>query len=220
MPASGSILGNAVRRGRGPPHPAGRERVLRRPRDRRARPRRVRAVDRRPRTVTGVDTADAESMPGVLARPHRRRRSRCPTDPGLRHAAAGVQPAAARERRGALRRRHRRRGRRRDPRPGGRRGRGGHRRLRPAPGRGRPRGRARRRRTGRCSPSTARTSRSSSTSAEDPTVLDGADVVVEGRFVNQRVAAVPMEPNGILVEPDRRRRSLVHRADPGAVRRA
>ncbi len=35
---------------------------------------------------------------------------------------------------------------------------------------------------------------------EDPTVLDGADVVVEGRFVNQRLAAVPMEPNGILVE--------------------
>ena len=36
---------------------------------------------------------------------------------------------------------------------------------------------------------------------EDPTVLDGADVVVSGRFVNQRIAAVPMEPNGILVEP-------------------
>jgi aerobic carbon-monoxide dehydrogenase large subunit len=37
---------------------------------------------------------------------------------------------------------------------------------------------------------------------DDPTVLDGADVVVKGRFVNQRVAAVPMEPNGIVVEPD------------------
>jgi aerobic carbon-monoxide dehydrogenase large subunit len=36
---------------------------------------------------------------------------------------------------------------------------------------------------------------------EDPTVLDGAEVVVEGRFLNQRLAAVPMEPNGILVEP-------------------
>ncbi len=36
---------------------------------------------------------------------------------------------------------------------------------------------------------------------EDPELLDGADVVVHGRFVNQRVAAVPMEPNGILVEP-------------------
>ncbi len=35
---------------------------------------------------------------------------------------------------------------------------------------------------------------------EDPTVFEGADVVVEGRFVNQRLAAVPMEPNGILVE--------------------
>ncbi len=37
---------------------------------------------------------------------------------------------------------------------------------------------------------------------DDPTILDDADVVVEGRFVNQRVAPVPMEPNGILVEPD------------------
>ncbi len=36
---------------------------------------------------------------------------------------------------------------------------------------------------------------------EDPTIFDGADVVVEGRFVNQRVAAVPMEPNGVLAEP-------------------
>ncbi|HEV2309659.1 MAG TPA: molybdopterin cofactor-binding domain-containing protein, partial [Acidimicrobiia bacterium] len=36
---------------------------------------------------------------------------------------------------------------------------------------------------------------------DDPTVLDGADVVVQGRFVNQRVAPLPMEPNGILVEP-------------------
>ncbi|MCJ7438793.1 MAG: xanthine dehydrogenase family protein molybdopterin-binding subunit [Acidimicrobiia bacterium] len=36
---------------------------------------------------------------------------------------------------------------------------------------------------------------------EDPDILDGSDVVVQGRFVNQRVAAVPMEGNGILVEP-------------------
>ncbi|MBM3671222.1 MAG: xanthine dehydrogenase family protein molybdopterin-binding subunit [Actinobacteria bacterium] len=35
----------------------------------------------------------------------------------------------------------------------------------------------------------------------DPTILDGAEVVVSGRFVNQRLAPVPMEPNGILVEP-------------------
>ncbi len=35
----------------------------------------------------------------------------------------------------------------------------------------------------------------------DPDFLDGAEVVVSGRFVNQRVAAVPMEPNGILIEP-------------------
>src|SRR5579884_205972 len=36
---------------------------------------------------------------------------------------------------------------------------------------------------------------------DDPNLLDGADVVVKGRFVNQRVAAIPMEPNGIVVDP-------------------
>jgi carbon-monoxide dehydrogenase large subunit len=35
----------------------------------------------------------------------------------------------------------------------------------------------------------------------DDDVLAGADVVVAGRFVNQRVAPVPMEGNGIVVEP-------------------
>lgn len=37
---------------------------------------------------------------------------------------------------------------------------------------------------------------------EDPTIMDDADVVVSERFVNQRLAAVPMEPNGIVVELD------------------
>ncbi len=37
---------------------------------------------------------------------------------------------------------------------------------------------------------------------EDPSILDDADVVVTGRFLNQRLAPVPMEPNGIVVEPD------------------
>jgi aerobic carbon-monoxide dehydrogenase large subunit len=36
--------------------------------------------------------------------------------------------------------------------------------------------------------------------SEDPAILDDADVVVQGRFVNQRLAPVPMEPNGILVQ--------------------
>ena len=36
----------------------------------------------------------------------------------------------------------------------------------------------------------------------DPTILDDAEVVVSGRFVNQRLAPVPMEPNGILVIPE------------------
>jgi aerobic carbon-monoxide dehydrogenase large subunit len=36
---------------------------------------------------------------------------------------------------------------------------------------------------------------------DDPEILGDAEVVVHGRFVNQRVAPIPMEPNGILVEP-------------------
>ncbi|MGH2539213.1 MAG: xanthine dehydrogenase family protein molybdopterin-binding subunit, partial [Actinomycetota bacterium] len=35
----------------------------------------------------------------------------------------------------------------------------------------------------------------------DDDVLEGADVVARGRFVNQRVAPAPMEGNGIAVEP-------------------
>jgi carbon-monoxide dehydrogenase large subunit len=37
---------------------------------------------------------------------------------------------------------------------------------------------------------------------QDPTVLDGADVVVSQKMVNQRLAAVPMEPNGIVAMSD------------------
>jgi carbon-monoxide dehydrogenase large subunit len=36
--------------------------------------------------------------------------------------------------------------------------------------------------------------------SSDGDVLEDADVVVESRFVNQRLAAVPIEPNGVLVE--------------------
>ncbi len=36
----------------------------------------------------------------------------------------------------------------------------------------------------------------------DADPLAGADVVVRGRFVNQRLAAVPLEPNGTLAYPD------------------
>jgi carbon-monoxide dehydrogenase large subunit len=32
--------------------------------------------------------------------------------------------------------------------------------------------------------------------------LEGADVVVRGRFVNQRLAAVPIETNAVVAEPD------------------
>src|SRR5690349_18849832 len=34
--------------------------------------------------------------------------------------------------------------------------------------------------------------------AEDPSALEGAEIVMRARFVNQRVAPVPMEPNGAL----------------------
>jgi len=34
--------------------------------------------------------------------------------------------------------------------------------------------------------------------ADDPNALDGAAIIVRARFVNQRVAPVPMEPNGAL----------------------
>ncbi|MCZ7526735.1 MAG: molybdopterin-dependent oxidoreductase [Acidimicrobiia bacterium] len=36
---------------------------------------------------------------------------------------------------------------------------------------------------------------------QDPSVLEGADVVVSARIANQRLAPVPMEANGIVVEP-------------------
>lgn len=36
---------------------------------------------------------------------------------------------------------------------------------------------------------------------DDPTIFDGADVVVSGTFVNQRVAPVPMEANGVVAVP-------------------
>ena len=45
---------------------------------------------------------------------------------------------------------------------------------------------------------------------EDPSIFDDADVVVEGRFVNQRLAPVPMEPNGIVVQPEADDRLTVH----------
>jgi aerobic carbon-monoxide dehydrogenase large subunit len=36
----------------------------------------------------------------------------------------------------------------------------------------------------------------------DSDALEGAEIVVKGRFVNQRLAAVPMEPDGVLAAPD------------------
>ncbi len=129
--------------------------------------------------IESVDTSEAEAMPGVVA-VYTADDLGLEPGPGLRHAPAGAvsRPPLATRRR-ALRRRHRRGRRRRDARAGRRRGRDGDRRLRPAARRRsipRPRSPTARR---CCSPSTARTSRSSSTSATTRPILDGADVVVE-----------------------------------------
>ncbi|MFI5282142.1 MAG: xanthine dehydrogenase family protein molybdopterin-binding subunit [Candidatus Dormibacterales bacterium] len=43
---------------------------------------------------------------------------------------------------------------------------------------------------------------SSSIEIGEAGALEGAEVVVRGRFVNQRVAAVPMEANAVVAEPD------------------
>ena len=51
-------------------------------------------------------------------------------------------------------------------------------------------------------PSTARTWRSRHDYPRDEGALEDAEIVVSERFVNQRVAPVPMEPNGILAVPD------------------
>ena len=54
-----------------------------------------------------------------------------------------------------------------------------------------------------CSPSTARTCSSTAGAAGIAAgALEGADVVVRARFVNQRVAPVPMEANGALAAFD------------------
>ncbi len=46
--------------------------------------------------------------------------------------------------------------------------------------------------------------------SEDPAIFDDAEVVVEGRFLNQRLAPVPMEPNGIVVQLEGDDRLTVH----------
>ena len=52
-----------------------------------------------------------------------------------------------------------------------------------------------------CSPTRARTSPSQGGTADEG-ALEGADVVVRSRFVNQRLAAVPMEPSAAVAVPD------------------
>ena len=104
-------------------------------------PRRLRAIDRRPRHDHSIDTSDATSMPGVVG-------VFTAADLGLAAGPVAVQPGrrqdAAGQRPGPLRRRADRRRRRRDARAGRRRRRDGDRRLRPARRPHRPRGGRRR----------------------------------------------------------------------------
>ena len=165
MPASGSILGNPVRRVEDPRILRGRGALLRRPAPSTGSATSCSCGRRSPTPASPASTPATPRPCPASSRVYTADTPRAPRRPGLHHAAAGVQPAAAGRRHRPLRRRHRRRGRRRDPRPGRRRGRGGHRRLRPAAGGRRPRGRARPTARRSCSPSTARTRRSRSTSA-------------------------------------------------------
>ena len=140
-------------------------------------------------------------MPGVVGRVHRRRPRPRPHRPHV-HDPRGDGPPAAGPGHGALRGRRGGGGGGRDPQHGGRRRRRGDRGLRPSPGRGRPHPGHRRDERRRCSRTTAATWPVSSISARHPDVFDGADVVVSGRFVNQRLAPVPLEVNGIVAVPD------------------
>ena len=202
MATSGSILGNPVRRKEDPGILTGAHGVLRRPR----------------RSTGLLHVAFVRSTIAHATHRgdrHERRQGRCPASspctrpttsslPDL-HGFMMLPPTMNRpplaQGQGAFRRRHRRDGRRRDEGAGGRRGRERDRRLRPA-ARGRDI-------AGRDSPTDApvlheaQGSNVANAMGTGPVegVLDDADVVVQQRIVNQRVAPVPMEPGGIVVVP-------------------
>ena len=117
--------------------------------------------------------------------------------PAGRHAGGDAPPGAGHGHR-ALHRRAGRGRRRRDPRPGRRRRRARRRRLRAARRPGRHDQGARRRRAEAVRPS-------GNLAAAGPPgedALADAEVRVGARFVNQRLAAVPMEPGAALAAPD------------------
>ena len=197
--AAGSLVGAPVRRVEDPDLLTGRRHLHRRPRRRRHARSRVRPLDGRARRTRVVDTSDAPRDARRRGRVHRRR-PRCPRysrvhdDPprstGRRSRETGCGSSATSSRWSS-------------PRP----------RSQavdaaeavivdydPLPGRGRHRGRARGRRAGAVRRARARTL---ATATRGPTtaMLDDADVVVRGRIVNQRVAAVPMEAAAIVVVP-------------------
>ena len=204
MPASGSILGNAVRRLEDPTLLTGAGKY----------------VDDLVETGTlHVAFVRSTVAHGDAGRGRRRRRAvdagrggRVPRGgddlglPSLQQFAMmprDAEPAHLRDGQGAVRRRHRRRRRGRDARAGGRRGRAWSwssttrcRRSSARSTRWRPTRRC-------CSPSTVRTSASAPTFPEEGDVdpLDGADAVAEVTMVSQRLAGVPMETNGILAVP-------------------
>ena len=150
--------------------------------------------------IRSIDMTDARAMPGVVA-VYSAEDLDFPDHTGMMQ----LHPAAIRhslaQRQGPLRRRHRGGGRGRDQGASGRRGRSRHRRLRPAARGGRHGvgdGAGLRRASSTPCRRTSSWARASPTAT---TPLAGADVIVRGRFENQRLAVVPMEGAAIAVIP-------------------
>ena len=132
MPASGSILGNAVRRLEDPALLTGAGKYV----DDLVEPNMAHVAFVRSTVahanLVSVDVTEASSMPGVVAVYHARwRRPRSPVVAAVPGDARDVEPARVRHGQGAIRRRHRRRRRRGDPRAGRRCRRARRRRVRP-----------------------------------------------------------------------------------------
>ena len=150
--------------------------------------------------IRSVEVSEAQQMPGVVA-VYTADDLELPDYIGFLQVHPGVHASAAGGRARVLRRRPGRCRRRRIEGAGGRCGRAGGGRVRAASG-GDRHGAGARRRTHHCSSSRSRAtwSRGPGTPTA-PTPLGGADVVVRGRFENQRVAVVPMEGSAIAVVP-------------------
>ena len=165
--------------------------------------------------IRGIDTADAASAPGVVAV----------------FTADDLGPGAPRHRQGARRLRPTAAGRRRScassarpwpsssPRPPPRRATRPTRSsvdYEPLPAVVRSRGRARRTVRRSCSKRTANNIAVVTTDPVNDAIFGDADVVVRGRYVNQRIAVAPMEPHGCRRRPGADGRLIVLRLDADA----